>query len=185
MRRIRYQVACSLDGYIAGPNGEFDWIPNEPEIDFAALFAEFDTLLMGRKTYEILPLDDPTYGHLYADKRLIVVSRTLRPENHQRVTVISALTPGALEHVRIQAGKDLWRFGGGELVRALLELGYVDTVELASGPIVLGGGIPFRPPPAPRRRLRLLAQRHYAQSGSVLLTYAIESQAALAWDHYL
>lgn len=50
MRRIRYQVACSLDGYIAGPKGEYDWIVPDPEIDFKALFDEFDTLLMGRRT---------------------------------------------------------------------------------------------------------------------------------------
>ena len=46
MRRLRYQVAASLDGYIAGPNGEFDWIPMDPEIDFAALWAQYDTCLL-------------------------------------------------------------------------------------------------------------------------------------------
>src|SRR5690242_17669373 len=53
MRRVRYSVATSLDGYIAGPAGEFDWIITDPAIDFAALFSEFDTVLMGRKTFEI------------------------------------------------------------------------------------------------------------------------------------
>ena len=53
-RRLRYQVAVSLDGFIAGPNGEYDWIVMDPAIDFAALFAEFDTAIMGRKTYEAL-----------------------------------------------------------------------------------------------------------------------------------
>lgn len=52
MRRLRYQVACSLDGYIAGLNGDFDWIIPEPAFDFDALYAQFDTLLMGRRTYE-------------------------------------------------------------------------------------------------------------------------------------
>ncbi|MGB8523533.1 MAG: dihydrofolate reductase family protein, partial [Candidatus Acidiferrales bacterium] len=54
MRRISYHVAMSLDGYIAGPNGEFDWIVQDPDIDFVALFAQFDTLLMGRRTFELL-----------------------------------------------------------------------------------------------------------------------------------
>ena len=54
MRRIRYRVAMSLDGYIAGPNGEFDWIIAEPEIDFGAMFAQFDTLLVGRSTFEFM-----------------------------------------------------------------------------------------------------------------------------------
>ena len=51
MRRLRYQVATSLDGYIAGPQGEFDWIMMDPDIDFAELGAQFDTAVMGRKTF--------------------------------------------------------------------------------------------------------------------------------------
>jgi len=172
-RRIRYQVACSLDGYIAGPNGEVNWIPDDPGIDFSVLFAQFDTLLMGRRTYEALSLDDPTYGHLYADKELIVFSRTLRPETHPRATIVAELTPTYLEQLRLQPGKDIWLFGGGELFRSLLELGFVDTVELAVAPILLGGGTPFLPSPAPRQRLKLLGQQLYAQSGIVLLNYAV------------
>jgi dihydrofolate reductase len=64
-------------------------------------------------------------------------------------------------------------FGGGELFRSLLELGFVDTVELAVAPILLGGGTPFLPSPAPRQRLKLLGQQLYAQSGIVLLNYAV------------
>ena len=54
MPRIRYHVAASLDGYIAGPRGEFDWIVHEPAIDFKALFAEFDTFVVGRRTFELM-----------------------------------------------------------------------------------------------------------------------------------
>ena len=53
MRELRYGVAMSLDGFIAGPNGEYHWIVHDPSIDFAAMFAEYDTLLMGRGTYEV------------------------------------------------------------------------------------------------------------------------------------
>jgi len=52
MRRVRYVVAMSLDGYIAGPNGEADWIIMDPDIDFGALFEQFDTFLLGRRTFE-------------------------------------------------------------------------------------------------------------------------------------
>jgi dihydrofolate reductase len=52
-KRLRYQVAVSLDGIIAGPNGEYDWIVMDPSIDFNALYKEFDTVVMGRKTYEV------------------------------------------------------------------------------------------------------------------------------------
>jgi dihydrofolate reductase len=50
MRQLRYGVAASLDGYIAGPSGEFDWIVVDPEIDFAAMYAGFSGLVMGRKS---------------------------------------------------------------------------------------------------------------------------------------
>ena len=51
-RRLRYQVAMSLDGFIAGPRGEYDWIPADPDIDFAGIFEQFDTAIMGRKTFQ-------------------------------------------------------------------------------------------------------------------------------------
>ncbi len=171
MRRFRYQVACSLDGYIAGPAGEYDWIPEAPEIDFAELFEEFDTLLIGRKTYESIDLDDPTFGPFYEGKSLLVASRTLRPEDHPRVTVVPSLERAMLESLRRRPGKDVWIHGGGTLFRSLLELGFVDTVELAIVPILLGGGIPFLPPPAPRVRLGLAYVRRFEPSGILLLTY--------------
>ncbi len=85
MRRIRYQVACSLDGYIAGPKGEFEWIVSDPEIDFDAIFDQFDTMLMGRRTYE----DLPGGAEAYAGMETLVFSRTLRPEDHPDVTVVA------------------------------------------------------------------------------------------------
>lgn len=180
MRRIRYQVACSLDGYIAGPQGDTGWIPAEPAIDFGALFAEFDTLLMGRKTFASLPLADPEYGQLYAGKELVVVSTTLAAADHPHVTIINELSCHAIEQLRQRPGKDIWLFGGGELFRHLLGLDTVDTIELAIAPVLLGGGIPFLPAPAPSRRLTLTEQRRYEQSGIVWLSYRIEPAATQA-----
>src|SRR5271166_4751469 len=74
MRRLRYGVAMSLDGFIAGPNGEYDWIVHDPAIDFAAIFAQFDALLMGRRTYEIAR----TRPLSASAQQWIVVSRTLK-----------------------------------------------------------------------------------------------------------
>jgi len=54
MRRLRYQVAATLDGIIAGPNGGYDWIVSDPAIDFKALYKQFDTAVMGRKTFELV-----------------------------------------------------------------------------------------------------------------------------------
>jgi len=74
-RRLRYQVAMSLDGFIAGPNGEFDWIVMDPAIDFAAMFEEFDAAVMGRKTYEIAAAQGEGGGMQGLD--VTVFSRTL------------------------------------------------------------------------------------------------------------
>ncbi|HEX7122309.1 MAG TPA: dihydrofolate reductase family protein [Gemmatimonadaceae bacterium] len=167
MRRIRYQVACSLDGYIAGPNDEYDWIVEDPDIDFEALFAQFDTLVMGRRTFEVAG------GAIPPGMRTIVVSRTLRPEDHPGITIVSDRIKETLEALRGQPGKDIWLFGGGELFRTLLELDCVDTVEPAIIPVVVGGGRPFLPAPAVRRRLSLSGFHRYEKSGIVLLTYDV------------
>jgi hypothetical protein len=54
MRLVRYSVAASLDGYIAGPKGEFDCIPQDPTVDFESIFARVDTVLVGRRSYELV-----------------------------------------------------------------------------------------------------------------------------------
>ena len=86
MRKVVYSVAMSLDGYVAGPNGEADWITMDPEIDFAALFARFDTVLMGRKTYEQVRAMGG--GEAMPGVTSIVASRTLKPEDCPGATVI-------------------------------------------------------------------------------------------------
>ena len=165
MRRIRYQVACSLDGYIAGPGGDYDWIVMDPEIDFDAISAEFDTLLMGRRTYEVAGAS--------SGMKTYVFSRSMRREDHPAVTIVADRVKETLDDLRSQPGKDIWLFGGGELFRGLLELGCVDTVEPAVIPVLLGGGVPLLPAPAARRSLALTGQRVYAQSGIVLLSYDV------------
>lgn len=166
MRRIRYQVACSLDGYIAGPDGEYDWIVMDPDIDFQAILDEFDTLLMGRRTFESLT-------EVFPGMDVLVFSRSLRQDDHPGVTIIADGAKDALDELRRRPGKDIWLFGGGELFRSLLELDCVDTVEPAVIPVVLGGGRPFLPSPAARRRLALTGQRVYGRSGIVSLTYDV------------
>ena len=167
MRRIRYSVAASLDGYIAGPGGEYDWIVQDPEIDFGALFAQFDTFLMGRRTFEGM------IGGPKLNGKVIVFSSTLRQEDHPEVTIVAGNERETVEALRQEPGKDIWLFGGGELFRNLLALGLVDMVEVAVIPILLGGGIPLLPPPAPQTKLRLAGRRVYEGSGIVSLQYEV------------
>ncbi|HET6360631.1 MAG TPA: dihydrofolate reductase family protein [Gemmatimonadota bacterium] len=168
-RRIRYHVACSLDGYIADEKGGADWIVDEPTIDFAALFAQFDTFLMGRKTYE-LTLSQPGPG-LGGD--MVVVSRSLLPEDHPGVTVIADDLEARVRELKERPGKDIWLFGGGELFRSLLDLNLVDTVEPAIVPVLVGGGVPFLPSPAVLKKLKLTDHRVFP-SGIVWLVYTVQ-----------
>ena len=174
-RRVRYSVAMSLDGYIAGPNGESDWIPMDPEIDFGELFAGFDTLLMGRKAYEAARRQGGGGG--MPGMRAYVFSRTLRPADCPGVTV--SASPGAtLQALAAEPGKDIWLFGGGSLFQSLLGLGLVDSVEVAIVPVLLGGGLRLLPEPATRSALRLTKHRVYAKTGTVMLEYAVEKAKA-------
>jgi dihydrofolate reductase len=176
MRRVRYVVAMSLDGYIAGPNGEADWIIIDPDIDFGALFDQFDTFLMGRRTFEGM---GGAGGSGQRGVQTMVFSRTLRQEDYPNVTIVSETAEQALAELRAKPGKDIWLFGGGELFRSLLEARQVDTVEVAVVPVVLGEGIPLLPPKASSERfkLKLTSSRTY-KTGIVSLEYAVEYEQA-------
>jgi len=169
MRKIRYQVACSLDGYIAGPDGEADWIVEDPEIDFMEIYRRFDTLLMGRHTFESMG------GQPWPGFETLVFSTTLRQGDDPGVTIVADHVEETLDEVRAREGKEIWLFGGGQLFRSLLDLGAVDLIELAVIPVLLGGGIPLFPPPADRRLLSLESHRTYP-SGIVLLEYSIRKE---------
>jgi dihydrofolate reductase len=171
MRRVRYVVAMSLDGYIAGPQGEADWIIMDPDIDFRALFEQFDTFLLGRRTFESMG----GAGGGQSGVQTIVFSRTLRQEDYPNITVVSENPERALADLRSKSGKDIWLFGGGSLFRSLLEARLVDGVEVSVIPVLLGEGIPLLPPkPASERfELKLAGSRTY-ETGIVSLEYAVE-----------
>jgi dihydrofolate reductase len=166
MRRLRYCVAVSLDGFIAGPNGEYDWIIIDPAIDFQSFSLEFDTLLMGRRTFEFAG------GGNTQDMRTIVCSKTLRASDHPNITITddAAVTVSALKKT---AGKDIWLFGGGSLFRSLLDAKLVDTIEVAIIPIALSQGIPLLPAGDRSPPLRLI-QSKTLPTGTVSLTYAVQ-----------
>jgi dihydrofolate reductase len=170
-RRVRYVVATSLDGFIAGPNDEADWIVMDPEIDFGELSSQFDTMLMGRRTFERIKASGG--GGSTAGMDVFVFSRTLRPEQHPEVTVVEHAGE-ALADMQSKPGKDVWLFGGGSLFGSLAELGHVDTVELAVVPVLLGEGVPLLRRTSRRIVLQLTRNKLYASTGIVLLEYAVQ-----------
>lgn len=171
MRRIRYCVAASLDGFIAGPDGAYDWIVSDPTFDFGALWAEFDTLLMGRRTFEVAITRFPDLKAM--GKKVVVVSTTL--EQYPGATIVREKIPEAVATLKAEPGKDMFLMGGGVLFRTLLDAGLVDSVELSVMPVMLGSGVPIVP--EGRRNQLRLEECSALPSGVVRLVYSVSRAA--------
>lgn len=170
MRRIRYQVACSLDGFIATAEDAFDWITPEPSFDFEAHMVQFDTLLMGRRTFEIIR----SMGETFPGKQVLVASQSLRQTDFPDVEIVSENLKERVLELRSESGLDIWLYGGGKLFAQLLQWGLVDTVELAVIPVLLGGGVPMFPPNGTQYSLILTKHRAYP-SGMLLVEYDVKT----------
>jgi dihydrofolate reductase len=169
MRELVYSVAASLDGFIAGPNGEFDWIIHDPSIDFGEIFRQFDTAVMGRMTYEGMLREGRPPKEF--GMKVFVASTTLIPSLHPDVTMISGDLAKAIADLKRRSGKAIWLFGGGRTFRSLLDAGLVDRVEVAVVPILLGGGVPMTPA-GKRWPLQFKDSRTFP-SGIISLTYRV------------
>jgi dihydrofolate reductase len=176
MRRVLYRVAASLDGYIAGPRGELDWIVHDPAVDFAKVYEGVDTVLLGRRTYELTR--QPGAPPWPQGWQIYVFSRTLPPGEHPGVTVVRVDAGPRVAALRAAPGRDIWLFGGGSLCRSLLEAKQVDVVEILVVPVLLGGGIPLLERGAQPTRLALEQVERYA-SGLLSLRYRVPDAAAV------
>jgi dihydrofolate reductase len=161
----------SLDGYIAGPKGEADWIVMDPEIDFAALMERFDTFLLGRRTFVAM---GPAGQGGSPETKTFVFSRTLQQKDYPKVTIVSERAAETVAALRAEHGKDIWLFGGGSLFRSLLSAGLVDTVEVAIMPVLLGEGIPLLPTLAKETTLKLTGHKVFGKTGIVSLEYSVQ-----------
>ena len=174
MRRVRYSVAASLDGFIADPNGGYDWIVMDDAIDFASIFEEFDTFVMGRKTWEVsASAPDPgNTGDMFGDREVIVFSRTLK-RARPGVKIVDTDPAETVRELKQKPGKDIWLFGGGSMFRTLVDAHLVDTVEVAIMPVLLSEGVPLLAPGAKITGLKLEKCETLPKSGIVMLSYTM------------
>ena len=170
MRRVCYSVAMSLDGYIADPKGGYDWIVMDPDIDFAKMFAGYDVVLMGRKSYDMAKQQG---GYGMPGKKSYVFSKSLKQAAVSDATV-SNDPEKTVQALKKEKGKDIWLFGGGELFRSLLELRLVDAIEIAVIPVLLGDGLPMLPKGLGRAKLKLTDGRVLKKTGTLMLHYDVK-----------
>ena len=182
MRKISAGFAMSLDGFIEGPKGEYDWIINDPEHfkEMAKNWEKTDAFFHGRKTYEMSMAMQKKSGKAskknnpFAHMKHYVFSNTLDSVDEE-FTLVNGDVKKQVEAIRNEAGKDIAVFGGAHLACSLINLALVDEVMVAICPVLLGGGKPFFAGIDKKIQLTLSDSKVYA-SGLVVLTYSIASK---------
>lgn len=169
MRKVILQLAISLDGFIEGPNGEFDWCFTDADYGMTSFFKRIDSIFMGRKTYELTLSMGGSAPPGFPTLREYVFSNSLKEVKGNRIIVNGNLAT-EVNKIKNEPGKDIWLFGGAALTSSFINYGLIDEMALAVHPVLLGAGKSlFQNIPA-RIALQLINTQTYA-SGLVMLSY--------------
>ncbi len=169
MRKIILYIACSLDGYIAGKNGDISWLFHDADYGYKKFYSSVDTILCGRKTYETakkfekIPFDG---------KQVLVFSRNAMPLPANAVRSTSPVS--SAKSLLNQRGKNIWLCGGSQIISALLNAKLCHEIIVSIHPIILGGGIPLFAGLKGRQKLKLIKSSSF-KSGLVQLSYKVVS----------
>lgn len=167
MRKIVLFIACSLDGFIARENGDVDWLFTDQDYGYTGFFADVDTVLMGRRTYDQVL----TFGEYpYKGTEGYVFSRKRGAGKDANVTFVSDDPVDFVWKLKQGPGNVIWLVGGGELIHPFVRQNLIDEYQIFVHPVVLGSGIPLFRSPLPETWLRLERTRAF-ESGLVQLTY--------------
>jgi dihydrofolate reductase len=177
MRKIILNLAVSLDGFIEGLNGEYDWCLADQDYGMTEFLNNSDAIFIGRKSYELLMSTDP---EMFGALKMYVFSDSLQPSQNPNTEIInSADFAVRVEEIRNQAGRNIWLFGGASLVSAFIDQGLITEFMLSVHPIILGGGKPLFTGSKDRVELILLSSEQFS-SGLVQLRYAIKPKFDLS-----
>jgi dihydrofolate reductase len=135
VRKIILNVAVTLDGFIEGPNGEFDWCFTDQDYGMKGFLSQVDSILFGRKSYEALLKYDVK---AFSDKKHYVLSRSLK--TLPKAVVINQDFTEEIMRLKSQTGKGLWLFGGSEVTTSFSKAGLIDEMHLSIHPLLLGAG---------------------------------------------
>ncbi len=170
-RNVILYIAASMDGFIAGEDGDIGWLsaverPGE-DYGYAEFISSVDTVILGRKTYDkVLSFGIP-YPH--ADKQCYVVTRTVRPDEGN-IHFIQGDLAGLVRQLKEQRGKNIFVDGGAEVVQMMQQQSLIDEYIVSIIPVMLGNGIRLFKGTTVREDLRLIGSRSY-DSGLVQLHY--------------
>ena len=160
LRELKLYIAASLDGYIAGPDGEIDWLETGGDVDYGynEFYASIDTTLMGNNTYRLI---ETLSDFPYQEKTNYVFTRATPPPVTPHARFVTGDTGAFVRSLKEGPGKDIWLVGGGQLNTAMLNEGLIDEIILTVFPLVLGEGIPLFAPGAARSQFKTVACEVY------------------------
>jgi dihydrofolate reductase len=172
MRKIILGLAVTLDGFIEGPNGEYDWCFTDQDYGMTEFLNRIDAIFYGRKSYEMMAgMEAPGGENPWAGKKNYVFSNTLK-QTGKDFEVIGGDIEKHVKRIKAMSGKDIWLFGGASLTTSLLNVGLVDELWLSVHPILLGKGKPLFSGIDKRIKTRLLRTKPY-ETGLVSLSYEV------------
>jgi dihydrofolate reductase len=177
MRKVVFGGANSLDNFIARSDHAVDWLlwgPEAAEV-MKTYWARFDTVLMGRKTYEVALKSGG--GGAYPGMRTIVASRTLPDAGRGHIEIVRDRIEEFVRALKDVEGGDICLMGGGDLARALFEADLIDEIGLNIHPVLLGSGIPLFHPMTRQIELELKECRPF-ENGCVYVTYGVKHASA-------
>ncbi len=176
MRKVTFGGANSLDNYIARKDDAVDWLMWGEEA--AAVMKDFwktiDTVLVGRKTYEVGLKLSKGKSNPYPNVRTYVFSRTLKDTQNEGVEIVSENAVEFVRSLKNGEGKDICLMGGGELAKSFFEAGLIDEIGFNIHPVLLGSGIPLFHEMKRQIDLELLDCKTF-KNGCVLVSYRVKN----------